>query len=247
MLVPGVLRVPRVDSRGLQMSKAGSVKGRWTASVVREVNPRLFGGPLGPDLTAPHVGVIEIDGRTYLDLRGFPFADRFLDTVLTRIDFSECQFDEPSGFGRVTATDCRFDGCAIRGSISGTFADCRFDGCAFNRAIGWPDTRFARCSFDGASFRGGELTGSVFEDCSFRGCKMPRAEFRDCRFDGCAFTDAVFRDGSLAGSTIARARNNFKYVDPTNVQIKYEFVADPSFPTVDLAETSTVRTVFRTN
>jgi uncharacterized protein YjbI with pentapeptide repeats len=146
----------------------------------------------------------------------------------------------------VTVIDCRFVGTRLARSVSGTFSGCRFDRASFTDIIGWPHTRFVRCSFDGASFRGGGLDKSAFEDCSFRGCKMLRTAFRDCRFDGCDFTDAVFRDGALGGSVFSRVRNNFKYADLDNYQIKHEFVADPDFPTVDLGETSVGRdTIFR--
>jgi len=225
--------------------KATEIRSRWTKPLVRGLNPELLGVPLGLDHLSSKVETIVIGGDRFVDLRGYPFEKRFKDVALDSIDFSFCTFVEPAGFSRVTSTKCRFVGGSINGSINGSFADCRFDGCSFISPIGWPETRFIRCSFEGASFRGGDFNGTLFEECSFCGCKMPRTAFVDCRFDECDFTDAVFRNGTLGGSTISRARNNFKYADPNNFEIKYEFVANPSFPTIDLDETSTVGTVFQ--
>lgn len=226
--------------------KPVDLKGRWNRTVAREVNALLVGKSLGHDFSSPHVGTVDVDGRTFLDLRGFPFTILFKAVGLDRIDFSGCGPSDQPTFTEVNLTDCRFVGARLDGSIDGTFTDCRFDQTTFTDVIGWPETRFVRCTFEEPSFRKGIFRGSVFEDCSFRDCRMPRTEFCNCRFAGCDFAGAKFQEGTLGGSVISRARNNFKYVDPNNVQIKYEFVADPSFPMVDLGETSVgPDTIFR--
>jgi uncharacterized protein YjbI with pentapeptide repeats len=226
-------------------SKPGDLKGRWTKTPVREAAALFAGRPLGLDLSSTLVGTVEVDGRAYLDLRGFPFQEPFLEVALDRVDLSGCVFGGSAGFARVTAADCRLVGARLEGAVSGTFTGCRFDGCTFDRPLGIPGTRFIRCSFDGARFRGGDLNGSTFEDCSLRDCKMSRTEFRDCQFAGCDFTGVDLRQGSLAGAVFSRAKNNFRYADPANFAVKHEFVADPAFPTIDLGETIVLNTIFR--
>jgi uncharacterized protein YjbI with pentapeptide repeats len=231
------------------MAKArpGDLAGRWTKSVVRRMLPLLVGRSVGPGFASSLVGVVEADGRAYFDLRAFPFAERFKGVALDRVDFSGCVFDPPAGFTGVTATDCRLVGARIVSSIRGTFTDCRFDRASFASIMGWPDTRFVRCAFDGASFRGGGLDKSAFEDCSFRGCKLIQTDFRDCRFDGCDFTDATFRDGGVCRTVFSRVKNNFKYADANNYQIKHQFVTDPTLPVVDLGDVIVLEPVFRSD
>jgi uncharacterized protein YjbI with pentapeptide repeats len=227
------------------MAKATNLTSRWKSAVVKEADRVLYVSPLGPTTAIPKVGTIDVDGTTYLDLRGYPFAAVFKELALDRVDFSSCKLDGPRGFARVTASKCRFLDATLEGSISGTFTECQFDRAVLPRWIGWPETRFVRCTFDGASFRGGCLEGSTFTDCSLRDCKVSRTEFLKCRFDGCDFTGAVFKEASLARSVIAGPKNNFRYADPNDYQVKHEFVVDPGLPTIDLDETSTVGTAFR--
>jgi len=220
------------------------IASRWTKTLVRELNPKLFGSTHVLNSGEWKIGTIVIDGQKYVDMRGYPFADRFKDVTLHGVDFSSCKFVEPAGFARVTATSCRFIGGAINGSINGSFTNCRFDECEFIRSIGWPDTQFVRCSFDNANFRRGRFDDSVFKDCSFRACKFNRTEFVKCRFDACDFTDAEFKEAMIGHCSMTRVRNNFLYHNTEDWSEQISFVANPDYQTIYFGETSVGATTF---
>jgi len=226
------------------ISKAADLRSRWTKALVRELNPKLFRSKLGSSLRSTKVGRIVIDGREYLDLRGYPFDERFISTAMDRIDFSFSLFNGPAGFCEVTADYCRFLRSSISRSISGKFTDCCFDGCIFKDPIGWLDNRFIRCSFEGAKFRGGGVRGTEFEECSFRECKIIGTDFVECHFDACDFTDAVFERALIGHSSLTRVRNNFRYHNPEDWEEEFTFVSNPDLPIIYLGETHVGNTTF---
>jgi len=224
--------------------KASDIVTRWSKALTRELDAKLFGPRLGPNFRSAKVGKIVLEGQEYLDLQGYPFKERFIRTVIERVDFSRSLFDGPAGFCEVTVDHCRFLRSSISRSISGTFTDCCFDGCVFKDPIGWIGNRFIRCSFEGATFRSGGVRGAIFEHCSFRKCKITRTEFVECHFDACDFTDAVFKNALIGHSSITRVRNNFRYHNNEDWSEQISFVANPDFQTIYFGETSVGATTF---
>ena len=101
--------------------------------------------------------------------------------VLRGVDFDDCTFAGNVLVGAqlvgCTFTKCTFTGVGLSRA---DMTDSRFAECAFNEsrllgvnfAIGHTGTlsapfRFERCRLDYASFRGLDVTGSVWRDCSF--------------------------------------------------------------------------------
>lgn len=215
----------------------------WTAPLAKSINQILKRPTLDLDDLRWLAGSIEVDGESYVDLRSFPLKVRLQAKNFALIDFSYSKWPLTAGFAVCGAEKCRF--CSIRfgGIISGTFRDCSFDECSISGPYGTDASTFENCTFAGAVLRGGTFYASTFLNCSFRGCKMRTTEFLECRFNRCDFSGVLFDEGSLGHSIISQPLQNFRYVNP-NDMTPLEFVADPSFETVDIGETSTVGTRF---
>ena len=158
--------------------------------------------PTGIDRGTGSTLTEEVGGRTYAvdsrftgglaegaQLRSVEFDGCAFDgCVLAGVDLTGCTFTECTFTGvdlsRAVVTDARFAECG--------FADCRLLG--MNFALAHTVTlaapfRFERCRLDYASFRGIDVTGSLW---------------RDCRLVEADFGEAVARRVDFAGSDLSR-------------------------------------------
>jgi fluoroquinolone resistance protein len=142
------------------------------------------------------------------------------DVEYDRCRFVECVF-ESAQLRRVVFLGCEFVDCDL--SLA-TFIDCRAVECRLIgcRALGvtWTGLErslvarvpfaFERCRLDLGSFRGADVSGSVFTDCSLR-----EVDFTDARLRGADLTHA-----DVGGATFLRTDlTDAVLVDATNLEI----------------------------
>lgn len=175
------------------------LRDRWTNKEVEPLRRYLpISGPPRvqdnghPFLALPRDGIatIEHDGRSFLDLRGFPLGSvAFLHDRDVDFSFATAHRDSPNGINvyesklfhyrfdhvhgifrlQSDCTNCSFVGAGIeRGSIRGNFEDCCFDDAKLNGTSAH-ESHFLRCSFRNADLRTASFGNSTFEHCDLRG------------------------------------------------------------------------------
>lgn len=121
--------------------------------------------------------------------------------VLTGCTFTECEFAD-CDLSRTVVTDSRFSEC--------TFTDSRLLGVNFALAHTGslaPPFVFERCRLDYASFRGLDITGSVFRECRLRDVDLGETVARRVVFAGSDLAGASFGDTDLREADLAGAVN----------------------------------------
>ncbi len=177
--------MPRTDTDG----------GRAVPSLVEELAGRTyaagerFAGNLAEGV---RLGTIEFDGCTF---EGCALAG----AELRGCHFTECTFTGVD-LSRAVVTDARFAECV--------FSDSRALGVNFALAhtvtLSAP-FRFERCRLDFASFRGLDVTGSVWHDCRLLEVDFGEAVARKVDFAGSDLSRSVFaatdlREASFVGA-----------------------------------------------
>lgn len=138
-------------------------------------------------------------------LRGVDFDGcEFAGTVLVGARLLGCTFTECTFTGvdmsRAEVTDTRFAECV--------FTDSRLLGVNFALAQTSPLSapfRFERCRLDYASFRGLDVTGSVWRDCGLTEADFGEAVARRADFAGSDLSRAVFAGSDLREASFVGA------------------------------------------
>lgn len=217
---------------------------RWNRDKILAVEVLLDDPKLDLDALGRLIGFSDgQEGVRLVDLRAFPFRKRYDSRELHGVDMSHCQWDLKGKYTRVVATNCRFQRMRITGALAARFVRCDFSHSALIENDGTPGVLFERCDFSFCRFRKGDFLRCEFRDCTFASARIPDAEFLECVFSDCEFTDAVFDSGSFGQSTFRNVKNNFLYKNLEDMS-PAEFVADPRYPTVNLAETSMIGVKF---
>ncbi len=190
-----------------------NLRERWSPDEIRRMNDLLAQG--GSRLK--ELARIEVDGESYIDLRGLSVDDFVKGAELRRVDLSYAQVARGGQLGQCTVEDCRFLSAHLDTNIGNKFARCDFAKANLKRALLYGE--FADCDFSGANMakvQGGrlrlvgcrldqvrldwaELQDSVFERCRFRSCSVKDASFAGARFVNCAIEGVDFSTALMDG------------------------------------------------
>jgi uncharacterized protein YjbI with pentapeptide repeats len=144
------------------------------------------------------------DGRTYVDLRGFPLAilvnlhDSGIDFAGAKSPQNEHGLEIGIRTDDVVLTDCLFDEAQTIESVHGSFTACTFRRARMREA--YLTASFDTCVFDGANLRSARFWHSTIRQCSFRSVDLLKAEMGGVTFERCDFRGARFGSGSIRGT-----------------------------------------------
>ena len=153
------------------------LRSRWTPELTDAAIRFLQGNPTGADIPT-----MELDGETYLDLRGIRIEQTQLDGMLIR----------RVNLRWSTVRDVGFKGA-------------RFVDCNLSQAV------FSECYFRRATFQGCDIVNSKFDSCDFPNARLDAsrldfARFRKCEID---LASIAFR-GDANPQVLARVCRNLK-------------------------------------
>jgi hypothetical protein len=153
------------------------LRGRWTPSLTEAAVAFLLGNP-----AASQLPIMELDGRSYLDLRGIRIEQVQFDGVLLQ---------------RVNLRWATFRDVGFKGA--------RFLECNLSQA------NFAECYFRRAAFEACDIVNARFSACDFSNgridhCRLDFSTFATCELQ---LRDIVFRDDAPP-QTLARVCRNLK-------------------------------------
>ena len=145
---------------------------------------------------------IDIDGNSYVDLRGISLIAQLNYFAVSRVCFDAATFVRFGQFGGYsTFDDCLFRQTKFNTNLHSQFTRCSFaDSNLRDAKLGGPfiDVDFSSCNLSNA-----EAEQSVFTNCDFIGCNLKSAHLTNCTFTDCKFGDNSFGGGSLGRSTFA--------------------------------------------
>lgn len=150
------------------------LRARWTPELTAAAIQRLQGQP-----AAVEIPIMELDGRTLLDLRGIRIEQTQLDSVVLRDVNLRWATIRDVGFKGATLIGCNlsqasFAECYFRRAA---FRDCDIVNAKFS-ASDFSNGRLERCRLDFALFTGCELR---LDDITFRKDAPPQTLARVCR------------------------------------------------------------------
>ncbi len=147
---------------------------------------------------------IEVDGRLYIDLRGFVIREPLKNQEIIGVDFSYCTTAWNGQFTFAKIKECRFESADIESNIGYQFSDCNFSKAILRNSV--MRGTFSDCDFSNANLSSAGMTGGTFVRCRFVEANLKGAEFYSCRFEMCDFTDCKFGGGSFARSSFDKCK-----------------------------------------
>jgi uncharacterized protein YjbI with pentapeptide repeats len=185
---------------------------RWSQSDRRRINNAIGGRQMPQDLP-----IVEYDGQSYVDLRGFIFDDVIM-IDLDHFDLSYCDMRHGGPGKKIRIFDCLFVGATIWSAMGWDVKRCDFTRASLksvNLAGHYED-----CCFRDANLVNAQgYAAESFVRCDFRGAKLCKAHLMDVTFDHCRWEGATFGSGSLAGSRFIGTR-------PTTEQLSNTIMED---------------------